>query len=981
MRGDRELLAKNRLGQSGLWRHGISGDIPILLARVTDPEHVGLVRELAMAQRFWRERGFRADLVIINDYPGSYFDALQDQMLSLMQEVNSAAEKPGVYLLRGAHLPAEEQALFETVAACVVHGDRGPLAQQLDAANQQAAKATKFAKPQPRSEAKAIAPRKIAVQTAEPLEFWNGYGGFAHDGKEYRICVQPNQLPPMPWSQVVANPRLGFLVTEAGGGYTWFENSRENKLTSWSNDPVSDPPGEVLYVHDEASGETWMPLASVYRPGGTANKSAESESWAHYGAGYARFIRHEATLSQEVLLSVAKEAPVKFIRLKLTNRSSQPKNLTVSYYAELVLGVSREQTQLHLQTEFDAANQAIFCRNPYHPEYAQQVAFLKSLSATSGYTTDRAEFLGRNGDWHRPRGLPAKQLEQRTGVGFDPGAVVQTRVALGPQQTAEVVFILGAAADDAEARQLLKQFNSPAAVEQATQEQLAEWEEILTTVQVKTPNRSLDLLLNRWLLYQVLCCRMWARSAFYQSGGAFGFRDQLQDSLALIYSRPLLVREHFLRAAARQYKQGDVQHWWHPPLGKGTRTRFSDDLLWLPFAVSHYVRVTGDQDVLNEVASFLESPPLQPHEHERYEQPKTSSESASLYEHCVRAIDRGLQFGPHGLPLMGCGDWNDGMNKVGEGGQGESVWVGWFLLVLIRDFLPLMQARGDSAKAQTFETAARELRAALELHAWDGEWYRRAYFDDGRPLGSAENDECQIDSLAQTWAVFANADENRARQGVHAAARRLVNRDAGIVLLFTPPFDKGELNPGYIKGYLPGIRENGGQYTHAATWLIQAFAEMGETQQAMSLFDLINPILHTRSREKVTHYQPEPYVIAADVYGVPPHAGRGGWTWYTGSAAWLYRVALEKILGLQIEAGSAVLKPQVPDSWQEFEVRVRYGRNNVTLRAQRENPAIQFIRTDHAPAVDLATASGTHDFPLQHPVHHPADPAAKTISS
>lgn len=937
LRGDEALLQRNRLGQSGLWRHGISGDLPILLARVTEPEHVALVRELALAQRFWRERGFRADLVIINDYPGSYFDALQDQMVALLQEVNSAIDKPGVYLLRGAHLPAEEQALFETVAACVLHAERGPISQQLETANQLAAKMATYASPRVSAAGiKANLTGKAFAPSPEPLEFWNGYGGFAQDGKEYHICVQPNQLPPMPWSQVVANPRLGFLVTETGGGYTWFENSRENKLTSWSNDPIADQPGEVLYVQDEATGESWLPLSGSSSSLSALAGSPGSESWAHYGAGYARFLKNDPTLSQEVLLAVSKDEPVKFIRLKITNRYSQTKTFTVSYYAELVLGVCREQTHLHLQSAFDSSAKALLCRNPFHAEYPHQVAFLKVLGETSGYTTDRGQFLGRHGCWERPQALRTEMLSNRTGVGLDPCALVQTRITIRPQQTEEVIFLFGAGADEAQARSLLAQFDSPAAVETATQQNLDEWNDILETVQVRTPNRALDLLVNHWLLYQVLCCRMWARSAFYQSGGAYGFRDQLQDSLALVYSRPQLVREHLLRAAARQYRQGDVQHWWHPPLGKGTRTRFSDDLLWLPYAVSQYVRITGDQQVLDEMAPFLDSPILQPYEHERYEQPKSSNESADLYEHCLRAIDRSLKFGPHGLPLMGCGDWNDGMNRVGADGTGESVWVGWFLLVVIEDFLPLMHARQDTAKAQAYENATRDLRAALEAQAWDGQWYRRAYFDDGTPLGSAQNDECQIDSLSQTWAVFAGADPERARQGVRAATQHLVNREAGIILLFAPPFDRGELNPGYIKGYLPGIRENGGQYTHAATWLIQALAQLGETQQAMSLFDLINPILHTQSTAGVARYQTEPYVIAADVYGVPPNEGRGGWSWYTGSAAWLYRVALEQLLGLQVTKDSAALRPSIPASWVGIEVRIRRGKSHHKLCTIRD---------------------------------------------
>jgi cyclic beta-1,2-glucan synthetase len=946
LRGDEAVVEQNRLGQSGLWRHGISGDVPILLARVTEPEHIGFIRELTLAQRFWRERGFRADLVIINDYPGSYLDALQDQIMALLQEVNSAAEKPGVYVLRGAHLPPEEHALFEAAAACVLHGERGSLQQQLDAANQLANKLTSHALPTSLLPATSASPAANpsaspitsagtnAPRGSESLELWNGYGGFADDGREYRICVQPSQLPPMPWSQVVANPEFGFLVTESGGGYTWFANSRENKLTTWANDPVADAPSEVLYLHDETTGETWLPLQGQSARGG-ASRSPTMESWAHYGAGYARFLQEHAALATEVTLSVDAELPVKFIRLKVTNRSSQTKVFTASYFAEIVLGVCREQTNLHVRSAFDSTSQALLFRNPYHPEYSQQVAFLKCLSPVQSYTTDRTDFVGRHGNWQQPQAVQSGKVQPRTGVGYDPCAVMQTRVEVGPQQTSEVIYLLGAAESEATVRSLLARFTSAADVDLSQRQAVQNWDEILSAIQVKTPNRALDLLVNRWLLYQTLCCRMWGRSALYQSGGAFGFRDQLQDSMAVVYSRPDLVREHLLRAASRQFRQGDVQHWWHPPLGKGTRTRFSDDLLWLPLAVSHYVRVTGDEGVLDETVGFLESPPLQPHEHERYELPKVSGEKGTLYEHCLRAIDRGLQFGSHGLPLMGCGDWNDGMNKVGEEGKGESVWVGWFLLVLIDDFLQLMHERKDAENIQRLTEVTSRLRKALEEEAWDGAWYRRAYFDDGQPLGSAQNDECQIDSLAQTWAVFAGADRDRARQGVQAAVDRLVDREGKIVLLFAPPFDQGELDPGYIKGYLPGIRENGGQYTHAATWLIQALAQLGERDQAMAIFDLINPVNHTRSATGVARYQTEPYVIAADVYGVPPHVGRGGWSWYTGSAAWLYRVAVEQLLGLQVTPDSVSLQPSVPASWDGFSVTVRRDGVNVKLTATR----------------------------------------------
>lgn len=931
LRGDSERIKQNQLGQSALWRHGISGDVPILLAHVNEPEQLGFVRELALAQRFWRERGFVTDLVLINDYPGSYFDALQDQIVSLLREIFHSPEHPSVYLLRGSQLPNEEIALFESVAACVLHGDQGTVVQQIEAAQARASQHVGGAineialRP---STSEAVHSQTTPVATIadfiapEPsLEFWNGTGGFANDGREYHIRVKANALPPMPWSQVVANERLGFLVTETGGGYTWFENSRENKLTTWSNDPVCDPPSEVLYIKDLDSGQTWLPFTCLPRAT-KASATTDEKCWAKYGAGFATFEKRDAGLMQRVHLSVAQSDPIKFIRLELLNQLQVSRNISVTYFADLVLGVAREQSHWYLQTELDSATQALLCRNPYHPEYSAQTVFVKSLDPIANFTADRAEFVGRNGTWEQPAGLVSNGLSGRTGVGFDPCAALQVTAKLAPGESRVFTFVLGAGRDRAEALSLLQKYTTQQSIDQVTATALTSWESTLRSIQVKTPNRALDILVNHWLIYQVLCCRMWGRSAFYQSGGAFGFRDQLQDSMALVYARPDLVRSHLLLAASRQFVQGDVQHWWHPPLGKGTRTRFSDDLLWLPFAVSHYVQVTRDSMVLDEVVSFLESPELREHEIERYEMPRVSTEAASLYEHCIRAMIRAMKFGEHGLPLMGCGDWNDGMNKVGEGGKGESVWVGWFLLVLIKKFEPLMLQRGDTENLQRFQSIAVTLRNALENEAWDGAWYRRAYFDDGTPLGSSQNDECQIDSLTQSWAVFAEANATRARGAMKEAVNRLVQKDNGLILLFTPPFDQGELDPGYIKGYLPGIRENGGQYTHAATWMIQALAQLGENEQAMQLLNLINPINHTLTAEDVRRYQTEPYVVAADVYGVHPHEGRGGWTWYTGSAAWLYRVIVEQQLGLSVSGNEASLSPHVPNDWTSFHVEL-----------------------------------------------------------
>jgi cyclic beta-1,2-glucan synthetase len=737
------------------------------------------------------------------------------------------------------------------------------------------------------------------------------------------------QSTPAPWINVIANPSFGFLVSESGSGYTWSGNSRENRLTPWSNDPVTDAPGEAFLVRDDETGEIWGPTALPVR-----------DAWPYvirHGQGYSRFEHESRGIALELLQFVPLAETVKVSRLTVRNRSTSTRRLTVAAYAEWVLGVSRGATAPFTVTQRDEETGALFATNAWNEEFGGGVAFADLGGRQTAWTADRTEFLGRNGGLDSPSGLaPEVALSGRAGAGLDPCAALLRSLELQPGAEAEVVFLLGQGADAADARRLVRQMRA-ANLDAALDEVRRFWDDTLGALQVKTPDRSMDLMLNRWLLYQVLACRVWARAAFYQSSGAFGFRDQLQDVMALSAARRDVVRQHLLRAAGRQFREGDVQHWWHEPSGRGVRTRISDDLLWLPHALVQFIEVTGDRAVLDETVPFLEGAPLLPGESERYFAPRISEERATLFEHAARALDRSLAVGRHGLPLMGTGDWNDGMNRVGAGGHGESVWLAWFLHTTLWEFAGLAEQRGETERAARWRAHVEALGKAVEREGWDGDWYRRAFFDDGTPLGSSANDECRIDSVAQSWGVISGAaDPQRRRRAMAAVEEYLVRRGDGLVLLLTPPFDHMRPDPGYIKGYLPGVRENGGQYTHAALWAVIAFAALGEGDKAGELFDILNPINHASTRSGLHRYKVEPYVAAADIYAEPPHVGRGGWTWYTGSAGWMYRAGIEWILGFRLRGTRLHIDPCIPRAWPGYEITFRY--HSARYRLTVENP-------------------------------------------
>ncbi len=928
LRAAPQVLAANRRGPSGLWAHGISGDLPIALVRIERDEELDVVRQLLRAHEYWRLRGISADLVILNAKAASYSQELQQSVESMVRASQSAVghethgEHGSVFVLREDLLPQEDLVLLRSAARVLIRASRGSLSEQTIRLERPAS-----APPQLRS------PREKAETTSPPaldLEFFNGLGGFTPDGREYVTVLGEGQWTPAPWINVVANPGFGFQVSECGSGYTWSVNSRENKLTPWSNDPVSDAPGETIYVRDEESGLVWGPTCLPIR-------EEASPYVIRHGQGYSRFEHTSHGIALGLLMLVPLFDPVKISRLALENRSGRTRRLSVTAYAEWVLGVARAGSCPFVVTDIDPATGAMLARNPWNGAFASRVAFADLGGLQTSWTGDRLEFLGRNASLDHPESLErGVGLSGRTGAGLDPCAALQTIVDLEPGQRTEVMILLGQGESREESRALIERYRATSC-DQVLREIQEHWDSLLGPVQVKTPDRSMDLMLNRWLLYQTLSCRIWSRSALYQSGGAYGFRDQLQDVLALAATRPEIPREQILRSAARQFKEGDVQHWWHPSTGRGVRTRISDDLLWLPYAVAHYLRTTGDQAVLDEEVPWLEGAPLEGHQQEAYFEPTESEERATVFEHCARALDRSLVAGSHGLPLIGAGDWNDGKNRVGFEGRGESVWLGWFLLANLREFARIADLRAEGERAARWRTRAASLAGSLEREAWDGEWYRRAFFDDGTPLGSSANDECRIDSISQSWAVLSGAgDAGRARRAMESLERRLVRRADRLLLLLSPPFDQTLLDPGYIKGYPPGIRENGGQYTHAAVWALMAFAELGDGDKASELFRLLNPIHHANSRAGVRRYKVEPYVMTADIYSETPHVGRGGWTWYTGAAGWLHRAGLEWILGLRKRGSALLIDPCIPRGWKGFEITYRHGGS--LYRITVENP-------------------------------------------
>jgi len=942
-------LGRRAEGQRALWRQSISGDLPIVVVMIGHLRDMEVVREILTAHTFWHLRGLKVDLVLVSEELPSYEEPLTEHLRRLTEaqaHLTGVDQPGGVYLRSATKISKEELIALQAAARMVLVAARGTLRQQL------AATAPAAAKPRQLVPGRHFREEPSAPLSFMELKYFNGLGGFTEDGKEFVIYLGPSTHTPLPWINIMANPKFGTLVSESGAECVWGRNSQNDRLTPWFNDPICDPPGTAIYIRDDEIGVVWSPTPKPIR---------EKDAYrARHGQGYTTFEHNSHAIEQWLLTFVPVDdtggQPVRLQRLRLRNNSSRRRKLTVTAYATLVLGPDPEETGMHIVTKWDLQSQSLFARNSYNPEFCDCITFATSTPTPTSFTADRAGFIGRNRSLRDPAAMEQERLTGDVGAGLDPCAAVQIAIEIEPGDIAEMTFLFGQADGEEKARGLVTRFRDPANVEAAFQETRHWWDRLLSTIEVETPELSTNFLLNRWLLYQTLSCRVWGRTALYQSSGAYGFRDQLQDVMALVHASPHLAREHILRAAARQFVEGDVQHWWHPESGVGVRTRISDDLLWLPFVTAHYVRTTGDATILDQMIPFLEGKPLEEQQTESLSIPVASATEASLLEHCRRAIRRAATSGPHGLPLIGGGDWNDGLNRVGLGGKGESVWLAWFEICVLRDFAELLALRELDKEAQACHTRAVQLAKTVDAQAWDGAWYCRGYFDDGTPFGARENAEARIDSLPQSWAAICGAgDSERVDVALRSLEENLVREADDLILLFTPPFDKTIADVGYIKGYPPGVRENGGQYTHAATWVAMAFARQGDGDKAVRLLRMLNPIEHARDEKDCERYKVEPYVMPGDVYSLAGHVGRGGWTWYTGAAGWTYRVWIEEVLGFQRRGDTLTIDPVIPKDWPGFRLRYRF--QDTTYRISVENPehcarGVTLVELDGAAVAD-----------------------------
>ncbi|KAF0978745.1 hypothetical protein FDP41_002565 [Naegleria fowleri] len=935
------LITKNRNNQSGLWKFGISGDIPLILVRVCDLEQSFFMQQVLQAHAYCRCKGVVFDLVIWNDETTHYRDLLNQTLHHLMSHIPGSTEllhQPGgIHPVRGDSLTSFETVLLYSVARVVLSDNGGSLTDQINRTSKKGLVVPAF---QPLAQPRPV---KDVLNTVPKLHerdliLRSDVGGFDAKRKEYVMMLGKNHVTPKPWCNVLANDRFGSVISEKGSAYSFFTNAHEYRLTPFNNDAVLDGSGEAFYIRDETTGQYWSPMPQPVIP-----DRDDYYYICRHGIGYSIWEHFHDGIHTETTTFVPQNEPVKVFLIRVTNNSGYDRNLSVTGFVEWVLGELRELNAPHIITDVERTDNstAIIARNSFHIHLSHFVGFFSVIGHKEGTLTgDRNEFIGSNGTLDKPQAMRQQYLSGNVGAAFDPCAAIQVPITVEDGKVVEVAFMIGANYSRDGAKDVISRIRSNLIVRQLLNSVKAFWHYTLNTIQVETPNPELDVLANGWLLYQVLSSRIWGRSGFYQSSGAFGFRDQLQDTMAVAFVMPQILKQQILTNCEHQFEKGDVCHWWHDVTNSGVRTTFSDDYLWLPFAVAHYVEITEDYKLLHERIRFSKLREIEPGEESVYDRLEYTEDTASVYEHCKRALKYGFKYGSHGLPLMGCGDWNDGMNLVGIHGKGESVWLAFFLYHVLEKFEQyiLQTEIKDDEFLEECRKNREFIKENIEKNAWDGEWYRRAYFDSGEPLGSKENSECQIDSLPQSWAIMSGCvDKKRAKMALTNAYQRLVRHDLKLIQLFDPPLQYQEPSAGYIQGYAPGVRENGGQYTHASIWFVWAYSILKDSKKVWDLFDILNPINHAKTKEDVWKYKVEPYVVTADIYTLMDHEGEGGWSWFTGSGGWFYRLILERLIGIKKQGNSLKFDPCPREDWKKYSITYQHGKTTYQIQVIRSD--------------------------------------------
>ena len=936
-------IPKQRYNQSELWKYGISGDLPIILVKIKDINDSYVVKEALKAYEFFRTKNLETELVILDEEKHSYENYVREEIEGIVLNSQMAYLKNikgGIFEISKNEIDKQDLNLLNFVAAIVIDGSKGGIKNALkDMEDEYLEKYKEIGK-----EADSIIIEQEnsenidILQNKENLKYYNEYGAFSEDGKEYLIKVNKENRLPTVWSNIMANKKFGTLVTENMGGYTWHRNSRLNRITSWENQANFDIPSEVIYLKNLDSKKTWSL--------GLNPMPDEKNYNVIFGFGYTKYIHKNDGLEQELEIFVPPEDSLKVEILKLKNTTLNRKKIKIVYYIKPVLGEDEIKTNGYINLKYDSNNNIICAQNLYNSDFPNDVIYVSNSEKIKSYTGDKSFFIG-NGSISNPEGLKKTSLNNENSLGKKTCIAYEVEVEIESLAEKEIIFTLGAEESILDSKNMAYKYNKIQNCKQELEKVKSGWKDLLSNLQVETPLESLNIILNGWAIYQTIQSRLIARTGFYQSGGAYGFRDQLQDTLCLKYLDPEILKKQILKHSRHQFVEGDVEHWWHDETERGIRTKFSDDLLWLPYLTCEYIEFTGDYTILDEVTPYIKGKTLAENEDERYDKYSQTDESYSIYDHCIKAIEKGLNFGEHGLPKIGSGDWNDGFSNVGPKGRGESVWLGFFLYNVLSKFIPLCKTKDDVDLAEKYEQIKNNLKRALNTNGWDGRWYKRAFMDDGNTLGSMENDECRIDSIAQSWSTISNAGDNDKKYiSMESLENHLIDRENGIIKLLDPPFEKGKLNPGYIKAYVPGVRENGGQYTHAAVWVIIAEALLGFGDKATELYRMINPIEHARTKDSSNKYKVEPYVIPADIYGASNLAGRGGWTWYTGSSSWYYKAGIEYILGLKIKEGIMSIEPCISKDWEEYSMKYKWKNsiyNIVVKNPNRKNNGVEKV--------------------------------------